>query len=273
MVMGKLKDFHDAPALVIMASISLMTFSLFGYIFFKMNSARLFPESGTNMNRNIDKNIKAKTAKDNTNASLSDDSSGLSVWIDDSKIRTISDKSGRDIEIWNDNYRVGEIKEEVASDVRIFKRINNNIYFGVIKDGNAKYVSFGGPQEIYKLNLVDGNFSKTFDRDTFVSDISRDESQLASIERFYIGDEIFNYLNIYDISTYKAKSYQVSRACKAAGNAYFSKDGKKVAFEVATGDEDKEKFLMFVIDLETGEQTQIGGDDSLGKAKVWAESN
>lgn len=193
--------------------------------------------------------------------------------LDDSGITIAANESFDNFEIWNGSVKIGDIKTDILSQVEIFKRIKNNIYFGVDNRGMGGYSLFGGPREIYRLNLENNLLNKIFSWDCFVSDISPDEGRLISFEKFYIGDGMHIYLNIYDIKSGKSDSYEISQEYGAAGNAYFSKDGKKIVYETALNNPDQEEFAMFVIDLETREQKKIGGKDSYGKAFEWAKNN
>jgi hypothetical protein len=250
--MFKLKKSHDGPAILVMALITLMTFSLFGYLFLKMDTA---PQPAKNVE-------KTQTSRVQSTKTL----------LDGSKVKIESDGSSKNFVIWNDLVRAGEIKEEVVSSVRLFRQINDSMYLGVEKEGVQDSV-FGGPQEVYKLDLGDNSLGKVFDRDAFSTDISADESKLVSIERFYRDDIFYNYLNVYDLATMQSQSFEVSKECSSAGNAYFSADGKKVAYEVAIGEGKKVTYRLYVVDLESGKQEKLGGVIQLGQAKAWAESN
>jgi hypothetical protein len=268
--MNKLKelyhDFHDFPALIVSVLLAVAIFAFFGYIFYLMDDVQPKPENAvkSEINKSENENIPEKK----------EEMSEVQTMLDDSKIKIVANKKSMSFGVFNGEKKIGEVMEEVPSQVNIFKRINNDVYLGITKNGSDKDSLFFGPQEVYKMDLDDdSSFSKVFDKDTFVSDISRDGTKLVSIERFYVGDEIYNYLNIYDLATFKSSSYQASKECRAAGNAYFSKDGKKIAYEVAMSDLDKTQVAMFVVDLETGEQTEIVGNHAFGKAKEWAENN
>lgn len=259
--MSKEKDSIDVPAFIIMILLTLITFSLFGYIFYKMGTTGFVPDA-------------EKTgAEVRTQVSETDGAAEQEGRLDDSMVRIMSDPGAKNFEIWNNTVKVGEIKEAVDSEVKVWRRIGNDIYFGVAEESRTKDESFDGPQEVYKLELGSGSFSKVFDRDAFASDISSDGKRLVAIERFYVGDKIYNYVNVYDLDTYKAQTFEVLAACKTAGNAFFTGDGERVAYEAAIDTGGEESFRMFVIDLATGKQEQVGGNDSYGKAKAWAENN
>ena len=261
--MSKEKDSIDAQAFVIMLLLTLITFSLFGYIFYKMGTTGFAPVS-----------VKEDAGTEERGAMSEDgDAARSEARLDDSGVRIMSDTGARNFEIWNNTMKVGEIKEAAVSEVKVWRRIGNDLYFGVTEESRTRDEFFDGPQEVYKLELESGAFSKIFDRDAFASDISGDKSRLVAIERFYVGDKMYNYVNVYDLATYKAQTFEVLAACKTAGNAYFTGDGRKVAYEAAIDTGGKETFRMFVIDLETGKQEQVGGNDSYGKAKAWAEDN
>jgi hypothetical protein len=248
----KHKKDHDAPALIIMALLSLLTFLLFGYIFFKMSTA---PEQSARDNASVAKEIKP-------NAPL-----------DASKINIESDGQARDFVVWNGQTRVGEIMEATTSAVKFFRRQGDDVILGVEKGSVVEDDVFSGPQELYKLNLRDNRFNKLFDGDAFVTDISADGSRLASSERFFLDGVFHNYINVIYIASMKTQSFEASSDCQRAGNAYFSKSGQKLAYETVSGEGTDVKYRMYVVDLETGAQEQLGGDDALGKAKQWAESN
>lgn len=274
-------DFRDFPALIVSVVLVLAMIAFFGYIFSLKNTEQLANENSIDANNKVQNksnsaliNEPDQTEKNSeTSKEETGESEGKAV-LSDGSLKVLADAGLTDFEVFSGNIMVGEIKRVAPSQVSVFKKINDDTYLGVDNYGLGGYILFGGPKAIYKLDTKDNSFVKVFDKeDMFVSDISNDEKKLVYVETFYVGDELHNYINLYDLDDYQSKSYEVPVQYKQAGNVFFSKDGTKLAYEAALGNPDDEKFAMFVIDLATGQQTQIGGSDSYNKAKFWAEGN
>lgn len=270
------KDLINLPALIVKILLGVILLVFLGYIFM-MNR-----DSLQNKNEPVE-NTSSETGGDNVDVpkendavqalAISEEPTEPATTTASGDIRITNNKDLTVFEIWNGTAKAGEIEREGPSQVAIWKEIGDSAYLGVNNDGLGGYILFGGPDEVYRLDKKKDTLVKIFDRDMFASDISADEKQLASVETFYMGEEIYNYINVYDLSDYKSESYQIPVKYKIAGNAFFSRDGKKVAYEAAVGNPDNEEFAMFVIDLATGEQTRIGGADVYGKAQGWAKEN
>lgn len=280
--MNKLKkfyhDFHDLPALIVVIILAVAMMAFFGYVFFLMDSARPEERNSSIDNPNIAKKTEAveqdEAEKNGDVPEEGAEEPENKKVIKDGGLEVAANAGLTDFEVWNNGVRAGEIKRKEASQVSVFKKAGGDVYLGATNnDGLGGYVLFGGPQAVYKLNAEENSLTKIFDKEAFVSDISSDGKKLVAVERFYVGDNIRNYLDIYDLDTYQSQSYQVPDAYSTAGNAFFSKDGMKLAYEAAFGDPYKETFALFVINLETGEQAQISDKNSHNKAKAWTENN
>lgn len=281
--MNKLKkfyhNFHDLPAFIVAIILAVAMIAFFGYVFFLMDSAQPEDQNSPFDNQDMAKQTEAvEQDKEEKNMDMSEESLEEpedKMAVKEGGLEVMANTSFTDFEVWNNGVRAGEIKREAVSQVNIFKKIGSNVYLGAGNKSAAGsgYILFNGPQAIYKLEAEKNSLIKIFDKEVFVSDISPDEKKLVAVESFYVGDDIRNYLDIYDLGTYQPQSYQVPETYTAAGNAFFSKDGKKLAYEAAVGNPRNETFAMFVINLETGEQTQISDENSHNKAKAWAGSN
>lgn len=280
--MNKLKeiyrDFRDFPALIVSVVLAMAILVFFGYIFYVMDATGPKTENETGT-ASLEKKAEGalaqrdKTEEDKNIPDQEAEELKFEIVFDDGNAKILANEDLTDFEVWNGEMKAGEIKTERRSQVKIFRKMEDATYLGVEDSGIGDYIPFGGPREIYKLDLKEKSLDKIFDKDNFVSDISQDGKKLVSVESFYVKDDMHTYLNVYNLDTYESDSYQISGEYGAAGNAFFSRDGEKLVYEAAMNDSDNEAFAMFVIDLATGEQTQIGGNDSYNKAKEWAQDN
>jgi len=260
----QLKKFHEWRELIIWIILVLMILLFFNYIFYIIEKAQS-DYIGDDSNITI-------------NSAIEEDSADVDLepreLLDDSEIKIVSDESSKNFEVWNSDVKIGDIKRRFPSQIEIFKRIKNNLYIGAVYKERGDYVLFEGPNEIYRLNLEDNSLADVLSGDCLVSDISPNERYIASLESFYVGEEKKIYLNIRSIGgVFADRTFQIAEEYGAAGNAYFSEDGNRIFYEAAFNNPDREEFAMFMVDLETGEQGQVGGNDSYNKAKEWAENS
>ncbi|MFA7171014.1 MAG: hypothetical protein WC180_03405 [Candidatus Paceibacterota bacterium] len=273
------KDIIGLPSLIVKVILGVLLLVLLGYIFLTGDISQDRNDGAES--ENIEVEDDTMVSEDENGApqlpASSEELIESETNIISGDIKISSNKDLTIFEIWNGETKAGEIEREGPSQVAVWKEIGGSVYLGVNNDGLGGYILFGGPDEVYKLDTKKGSLTraltKIFDRDMFASDISADEKHLASVETFFMGEEIHNYINVYNLADYKSESYQVPVKYRVAGNAFFSRDGKKVVYEAAVSDPENEEFAMFVIDLTTGKQTQIGGTDVYGKAEEWAKDN
>jgi len=269
------KDIRSFPSLVFRVVFVVVIAVLAGYIFFVANkpddksSEVIAPGAGDKIVVGDEGDGVVQT-QIQTQEQLSGETKTA---LDSGDVKVLGRSDLKTFEVWNGSVKAGEIKREAPSQVGIFRTINDNMYLGVSKDGLGGYILFGGPDEIYQLDRKKNSLVKIFDRDMFVSDISSDGKKLISLESYYVKYDLFTFVNVYDLDTYESESFQIPVKYKTAGNAFFSKDGKKVVYEAAVSNPENEEFAMFVIDLATGEQKQVGGSESYEKAQEWAKNN
>lgn len=193
------------------------------------------------------------------------------------QVKISSSEDLQTFEVWNGTKKAGDIKTDGPSSVKVVKTIGSSAYLGVDFDGVGGYILFGGPYALYRLDTGTNVLEKLYDgreNDGFFSDISADGNRLLAASRSYKGDVVTPYIEVWDIaSRTKTASYQVSAKYHTAGDAYFAKSGGRIAYEAAIGDPEAEEFAMFTVDLASGKQSQIGGNDSYGKAEEWAKKN
>lgn len=189
-------------------------------------------------------------------------------------MKVISNKEQTSFEVWNFGNKIGEIKSEGPITVSIWREFGGEIYLGVNPDGIGGYIVFSGPQEVYKADdtsltkIYSGKGKYGFASDiilpggNFTSDINL-PSKLIAVEDTSTDEQKHPSIVVYDIGSQKSQSYPVSAPYGVAGAAHFSQTGDRIIYEAAKGIPEDEQYAMYMIDLATGKQTQIGGIETL----------
>lgn len=164
-------------------------------------------------------------------------------------------------EVWYFGKKLGEIKSEGPIAVDVWRESGPDIYLGVTPDGLGGYYLFGGPQEVYR---VDGTsltkvYSGKGKDSAYASDMFL-PNKLFAVESTIVDGQFHTSVVVYDIDSQKSQSYPVPAPYKTAGG-HFSQGGSKIIYETAIGNPDAEESAIFVIDLTTGKQEQIGGSE------------
>lgn len=191
--------------------------------------------------------------------SSSDATEGEAVLIDED-LKVVLKEDGHTFEVWNFGNKIGEIEKEHSA-VSLFKRDNGYAYLGVEPVGLGGYILFGGPSEVYRAD--ESSLTKVYDgsgKNGFASDVSQDK--LVAIEDSSMEGGRPSVV-VYDLATQKSQSYPVSSRYGVAGEAYFTQSDDKVTYEAAIGNPDSEEYALYMIDLATGKQTQVGDAKSL----------
>lgn len=190
-------------------------------------------------------------------ASDADADEGVSVT---QELEIIPNEDRTVFEVRNLGVRVGEIKREGPASVNIWRDLEN-IYLGVQNYGMGGYILFGGPDEVYEVD--ESSVTQVYDgsgKNGFASDMI--SGKLVAIEDPST-EGWHPSVVVYDLTTQKSQSYEVSAPYSVAGKARFSQAGGKVVYEAALNNPDNEQYAMYMIDLATGKQTQVGNAENL----------
>lgn len=264
------KDVRSFPLVVLGISLVLMVAAFFGYLMFiqgdmgQPSVQNNVSEMSGNQAKESDVAVKEETGTADT-ASL--DGAIQEVQAASGEVKIVANKDKTVFEVWNLGVKAGEIKQDYPAQVSIWREVNGNIYLGVSYTGRGGYILFSGPDEVYKLETIENSLNKIYGRgekNGYASDISLDEKRLITVESPVSGNLS---IVVYDIATQSAQSYPVSAKYGTAGAAHFSQVGGKIVYEAAIGISNNEKYTeeeyaMFMIDLATGKQTQIGGAEA-----------
>jgi len=278
------KDIRSFPRLVALIVLLTLAAALLGYVIFLKGDGRFDTSKKPEMQQSVqqpeeEKSDTAIVGEDigNVGTAYKDDRIDRVAEANAGQIKISSSEDLQSFEIWNATKKVGEIKTESPSSVKVVKTIGSSAYLSADFEGVGGYILFGGPYALYRLDMGTNLLEKLYDgRESsgFFSDISADGKRLLAVSHSYKGDVVTPYIEVWDVaSRSKAASYQVAAKYHTAGEAYFAKSGGRIVYEAALNDPSAEEFAMFTVDLATGKQSQIGGDDSYGKAGEWAKNN
>lgn len=192
--------------------------------------------------------LSARLQSDNNIETLSrlENSSNVEVssTIDGNSTRVIVMLNGEDVEV------IEEAQPYIAT---VFRKTEENAYIGLSPSEIDGYILYGGPVKIYSLNFNSKEVSEV-EFDGFAADISPDETMLAFISGK--GDESLQ-INVLNLSTRQTRSFDVGDEFQQAGDAIFSPDNKKLAYQASIGNPENERSEIFIIDLSGGEQESI----------------
>lgn len=161
---------------------------------------------------------------------------------------------------------------EVATiNVYDFKDQNEYLYVGVNPTGMGGYILYGGAAELYQINLDTKAVIKVFSsntNDSFVTDVSPDDKTLAIFTGNEAGEHILSLSSITDSSDggkFVDIDTVVPKEFDEAGDATFSPDGTQLAYQatIKFDDAHPEETALFVIDLNTGKQTEFARKNGL----------
>ncbi len=181
---------------------------------------------------------------------------GADAVLVDEDLRVMANEERSVFEVWNFGNKIGEIRAEHSA-VSLFKRDSGRSYLGIRPDGLGGYILFGGPSEVYRVD--ESSLTKVYDgngKNGFASDVANDK--LVAIED-PSAEGKHPSVAVYDLKTQKSQSYPVPARYGFAGEAYFfAESDKQLTYEAAIGDPDNEEYALYLIDLTTGKQTQVG---------------
>lgn len=163
------------------------------------------------------------------------------------------DGSNTTIDVMLNGEKIETIEETQPYAVDIFRKTDENAYIGLTPDGIGGYILYGGPFKIYRLNLDSKEISE-IEFDGFAADISPDETMLAFVSGADTGNLQISVLNL---STRQIQNFEVGDEFQHAGDAIFSPDNKKLAYQASVGNPEDERSEIFIIDLSSGEQESI----------------
>lgn len=191
------------------------------------------------------------------------------VYLREGDVKILANKANNVFEVWNADVKVGDIKESNDSQVYIWKEAEGNFYLGVDPLGLGGNILFSGPHEVYQLDPIENKLSKVYGdikNIGFASDLSVNGERLVAVEYPGMGGEMA--ISVYDIASQNVKSYPVSAGYDQAG-AKFSQAGGKIIYEAVISESSSgeegfvPQYAMYMIDLATGKQQQIGGIEKM----------
>lgn len=265
--MGRIKDFHEAPALVIMTALTVMVTVILGYMLSVQCGRFLFSEKGQ---RASEGEVSVPDDKGTVREASEPWGKASAPTLDGSRIRIESSGDSKAFDIYDGEVRIGRIEQATPSAVKYFRRIGDDLYIGVEELEVPAGSLFGGPRELWKLSLEDDVFEQVYDAGPHVSDLSPDARRLVAFESFYVGDDIKNYITLYEFSSGRETPFEVDGKYASIGNAYFTNTGK-VVYEAAEKMEDGQSVHMFILDPNSGQSMEILGG-AYGQAKEWVAS-
>jgi uncharacterized Ntn-hydrolase superfamily protein len=104
------------------------------------------------------------------------------------------------------------------------------------------------------------------EKNGYATDVAGDK--VAAVENPLTGTNGTSIV-IYDLTVQKSQSYPIPSPYKVAGEARLSRSGDRVIYETAIGEPDEEEeYALYMIDLATGRQSRIGGEEKW----MWSET-
>jgi hypothetical protein len=261
------KDIRSFPLTVLGACLVLIIAAFFGYMMLlygdmdKLGTQNDISEKFYNQPKEPDVAVKEDAGTTEAVETVPDDKTTQEVVAANEVVKILANEDRTVFEIWNRGVKAGEIEQDYPAQVSLWREVNGNIYLGVSYTGRGGYILFGGPDEVYKLETIKNSLSKVYgreDKNGYVSDISLDEERLITVKTPVSGALS---IVVYDIASQSIQPYPVPARYSTAGEARFSHAGGKILYEAAVGDPSAEEYAMFMIDLSTGKQTQVGNPE------------
>ncbi len=149
----------------------------------------------------------------------------------------------------------------IFEETYIFEEIRDKLYVAINPTGLGGYILYGGAFELYEVDVNTKEVMVIFDPEVaaFATDISPDGEWLVQFIRNEVGE---NIVSLHAIDEYKSQNgfvdvtYLVPAEFTQVGDGQFSPDGSKLAYAASIGNPGEEETTIFVIDLDTGKQTE-----------------
>ncbi|MCH8049280.1 PD40 domain-containing protein [Patescibacteria group bacterium] len=168
-----------------------------------------------------------------------------------------ANEAGNEILVLNRGQEIGYVLSEYPfAQSAIFHQTNDLVYIEVNPDGLGGYILYGGAYSLYEANLLTNEIRRIF-YSGIATDISPDGKWLTYVETEVSDSDVNFVIALLNLETNESVSYNVPQEYGQAGGATFSPNGKKIAYSAAVGDPENESSAIYVIDLETGEQTLV----------------
>lgn len=259
------RDIRSFPKLVAWIVLLTMLAALAGYmIFIGGDREAAVSDNSGNQSGELEELC---TAEEGTGEFVASSATGETEGKDDvafvrGGLKVMKNESLTAFEVWNDGIKAGEIRRDAPAQVDLWRESDGDYYLGASRDGLGGYILFGGPDEVYRLDTAANTLERIYsgaEKNGFAADVLR--GKLAAVEFPFVADGQASVVAIYDFSGREIGSYPVPARYGQAGAARFSQVGGRIIYEAAVGNPDDEEYAMFMIDLATGKQEQVGGKE------------
>lgn len=128
------------------------------------------------------------------------------------------------------------------------------VFFSKQRSGLGGYILFGAWHDLYKINLEAQEVTQLAQG---VNDIAPNEVMLSKVSTDETGTDVIALVN--DETDYL---FSLSEGFSRAGNVLFSPDGTKIAYNIAAGNPDEEKYRVIVSEIGGPEETIVVNSNS-----------
>jgi hypothetical protein len=178
--------------------------------------------------------------------------------------QTEESEEGVKVTVLKGGSELGSLRlQEGEWDVSVYTKGPRYTFFGASPSGMGGYIVFAGPSVLARYDSVTEDFSsKDFSRSEYpavVAGVSADGEKVAYTMTTESGVKMVIANDLFEANA-DAPIYEVPGEFSQAGGASFSEEGSHLAYVAASGPED-EKTAVFVVDLVSGEQTELARRD------------